>query len=262
MGEPNGTMIIEANNKKAFIIKLKIGILLLLVAYLFLVIAFGTNKVRILSPLLEVLCCLLILFTKNTQGHYRRISLCYAVGIGIWAIADICSQVGFYIPSLQNFFSPFSRFLFLIPNCFFALGLVFFTHSEYNFLHFQKMILTTFTTSFFTFLVVQKLILINWKGRSSINSDMIGTSLYFFVVVFTIVLVVNILLQTNFTGHTVGTYFSAAFLVVFNLMEMRMIYYKTISRNAERKYAVQAGNSRGYRQYGDGKTKQHAESGD
>lgn len=203
--------------------QLKILTLLLLAGFVLASVARADRVAGVLSPLVALSACLLIILSRKTQGHYRRISLCYAVGIGIWFVADLLRLVYQVHLSASDVILLLSDNLFLLPDCFFALGLVFFSLSEYNLQHFQRLILNTFIIAFSVFLLAQRMIL---KDASSMEAGVQGMVPYSFVVVFTIVLVLSIFFQTRFTGHTLGTNCSAVCLIVYNLFEIRMIYLK------------------------------------
>lgn len=177
----------------------------------------------LLSALTALCCCLLILSSRDTQGHYQRISTAYAVGIGIWLLADLLSLCAHVLPPLRGTLQVSADYVRLFPAVFFSLGLIFFMHSEYNLPHFQRVVLNTFGISFPAFLVFQKLLLVRWAGLNAQSFELFGTELYFFVLVFTVVMVLTIFVQTNFKGHTTGTNLSAVALVFYNLCEMRRI---------------------------------------
>ena len=176
---------------------------------------------RLIAPLVALCCCLLIVSSRSTQGHYRRISASYAVGIGIWFVADCLALLAYLLPGRPSLAAA-AEYIRLIPDVFFALGLVFFMHSEYNLPHFQRVVLHTFAICFPAYLIFQKLLRVHWSLNTR-HLDLFGSELYFFVLVFTVVMVLTIFVQTNFKGHTTGTNFSAVALVFYNLSEMRRI---------------------------------------
>ena len=214
---------------------LKITTVVLWALYVLATLANVKAAYLLLSPMLALSACLLILSARESQGHYVKISRAYAVGIAIWFVADILYIFRSLHPE-NELLRTVTENLYLLPNCFFALGLVLFMHSEYNYPHFMRVLLHTFFLSFLAFLIVQKLVLAQWGGMRDIRPEMLTTVLYFFVVVFTIMLVLMIFVQTNFKGHTMWTNPSAIALVSYNLCEMRMIYFRTLGRDPDNIY--------------------------
>lgn len=184
-----------------------------------------------LSPLLALYCCLLILYARSTQGHYRQISMAYAAGIGVWCAAAVAELIAMVVLPQSGLARAVSDNLFLAPNAFFAVGLMLYAYNEYNQPHFQRMLLYTFAMAYVAFLIAQKLILVYWVGERTEQLSIMITGLYFFVVVFNIVLVLNIFAQTGFRGHTPATNLSAVAMVNYNLIELRMIYFRAVGRD-------------------------------
>ena len=214
---------------------LKITTVTLWVLFLLATFAKVESAYLVLSPLVALSACLLILSARKTQGHYVRISRAYAIGIAIWFVADVLYLICRLVPE-NTVLRTITENIYLIPNCFFALGLVLFMHSEYNYPHFMRVLLHTFFFSFLAFMIVQKLVLAQWGGGRDIRPEMLSTVLYFFVVVFNIMLVLVIFVQTKFKGHTMWTNLSAVALVCYNLCEMRMIYFRTMGKDPENIY--------------------------
>lgn len=190
-----------------------------------------TTACYALSPLLALYCCLLILHSRRTQGHYLQISMAYAAGIGLWCVAAAAEYIAMVALPDSSMAQAVCDNLFLAPNAFFAVGLMLFAYNEYNLPHFQRMLLHTFAMAYVAFLIAQKLILVYWVGERTEQLSIMITGLYFFVVVFNIVLVLNIFAQTGFKGHTPATNLSAVALVNFNLIELRMIYFRAVGRD-------------------------------
>lgn len=165
----------------------------------------------------------LIHCSRDTQGHYRLISKSYMIGSMIWGIVELLRILTILYPSTEIYASAARNCSFL-PNVFFSAGLLFFALYEYNRLHFYRITLHTFAIAFFAFMIVQKLLLYHYAGIDARGFRTIDVLMYFFLIVFTIVLVFSIFAQTEFKGHTGGTNLSAVMLVLFNLTELNRLY--------------------------------------
>ena len=144
---------------------------------------------------------LLIYAAKDTQGHYRNISLAYMVGSAVWGFEEILRFIATFMSGPETVLTVAQNVSF-IPLLFFSGGLLLMTQSEYNRLHFERMTLHTFAIAFFAFMVVQKLVLYHYAGMQIRGFRMFIAMVYFFIAVFTIVLILSIFVQTNFRGHT------------------------------------------------------------
>lgn len=126
---------------------LKITTVVLWALYVLATLAQVEIAYLLLSPMLALSACLLILSARKTQGHYVKISRAYAVGIAIWFAADILYIFCSLHPE-NDLLRTITDNVYLLPNCFFALGLVLFMHSEYNNPHFMRVLLHTFLCRF------------------------------------------------------------------------------------------------------------------
>ena len=204
--------------------------------FAFWVIAFVTTLAgsetyyHLFAALTAFSAALLIYYSKDTQGHYRNISLAYMCGSIFWGLEEILRfmDAAFDCP---DFVLTVAQNISFIPLIFFCGGLLLFTQSEYNKLHFEKMVLHTFAIAFFAFMVMQKLVLYHYAGIHITGLRMFAAMVYFFVAVFTIVFIIAIFVQTNFKGHTFGTNCSAIMLTLFCLAELDRLY--RILANAE-----------------------------
>jgi len=166
---------------------------------------------------------LLIYAAKDTQGHYRNISLAYMVGSAVWGFEELLRFIATFMNDPETVLTVAQNVSF-IPLLFFSGGLLLMTQSEYNKLHFERMTLHTFAIAFFAFMVVQKLVLYHYAGMQIRGFRMFAAMVYFFVAVFTIVLIFSIFVQTNFRGHTFGTNCSAVMLTAYCVVELDRLY--------------------------------------
>ena len=177
---------------------------------------------RIFAMLTALASASLIFKSRKTQGHYRQIASAYFAGSLLWALCEFLRLLSLLDPDAVFIKGAASKTAYW-PLVFFSAGLILFAYSEYNHIHFMRMTLHTFAIAFLAFMIVQKQVLYRW-GRFSLQIQMLGIVMYFFVLVFTIVLVISIFKQTNFKGHTRGTNCSAVIMIVFCIIELRWIY--------------------------------------
>ena len=172
----------------------------------------------------------LIVTSRDTQGRYRGIGSAYLVGFGAWIVMEGCriaalilsANGGTGAASILGTAAAFSSFL---PECCFVAGLILLSKSEFNQLHFRRVMLHAFAISFMVFMIVQKIIMGKMYGGEAISLGRLAVTLYFFVLIFTIVMVITIMLQTGFRGHTHRTNCSAIILTVFSFIELSRVFF-------------------------------------
>lgn len=181
---------------------------------------------RALSALTALAAVCLISASRATQGHYRNVSSAYMAGAGAWLLMEAC-RFAAHIASgrAAGLFAVAAGYISFVPDCLFVSGLILFSKSEYNQLHFRRMMLHAFAISYIAFMIIQKIVWGGGAGSGMTGFTKLSVTLYFFVIVFTIVMVLTIMLQTGFRGHTFGTNCSAVILVVFNFIELTRLYY-------------------------------------
>lgn len=181
---------------------------------------------RTFSTLTAVAAFFLISASRATQGHYRNISSAYMAGAGMWGLMEAC-RIAALLASAKTsgIFTVTAGYLSFLPDCLFVTGLILFSRSEYNQLHFRRIMLHAFAISYIAFMIAQKIVLGGRSGSGMTGFSKLSITLYFFVIVFTIVMVLTIFIQTKFRGYTFGTNCSAIILVVFNFVELTRLYY-------------------------------------
>ncbi len=196
--------------------------------------SFMSNSVyyHAFASLTAVFAALLIYSSRATQGHYRNISQAYMIGALIWALEELLRTTDMLVGG-SDMLIICAENVSYIPLVFFSGGLILLAQSEYNKLHFERMTLHTFAISFFSFMVVQKFVLFHYAGIQVAGFWMFLYMAYFFLCVFTITLIISILVQTNFKGHTFGTNVSAVMLTWYCMLELDRLY-RTMSDGSPR----------------------------
>ncbi|MBP5291072.1 MAG: GGDEF domain-containing protein [Lachnospiraceae bacterium] len=185
---------------------------------------------RVFSILTAITAVSLISASRDTQGHYRDTASAYMAGSIAWAVMEGCRLAAMAVSArtgaeMGTMVRTIAEYVSFLPDCFFLAGLVFFSKREYNQLHFRRMMVHAFSITFMVFMVLQKIVTRNMYAKDNFSLERLLVMLYFVVIVFTIVMVITIFIQTRFRYHTHGANCSAVILTVFNFIELSRVYF-------------------------------------
>ena len=189
---------------------------------------------NILSPLTALSCVLLIHNNLPLIGRYKPIASFFMLGTFVWFIADILLFINIYFfPESEELYMVQDN-LYLVPDYFFAMGLVAYVVFEFTKTHSQRILVSTFILTAIGFMVGMKFI--ETKRGNSFDPETLSTMLYFFIVLFTLIIMVLIFTTSRLRGHTPSAYASAIALSVYNLLEIRYTYMMSTGEDPESIY--------------------------
>ena len=189
---------------------------------------------NILSPLTALSCILLILNNLPYIGRYKATAKFFMLGTAVWLLADILLFINTYVfPESEELYTVQDN-LYLVPDYFFAIGLVAYVMNEFNKNHSQRILVSTFMLTAVGFMVGMKFIVTS-RGNG-FDPDTLSTMLYFFVVLFTLVIMVLIFATSRLSSHTLAAYASAIALSVYNIFEIRYTYMMSVDKDPESVY--------------------------
>ncbi|MBR4515349.1 MAG: GGDEF domain-containing protein [Lachnospiraceae bacterium] len=189
---------------------------------------------NILSPLTALTCVLLIAVSLPTLGRYKSIAIFFMIGIGVWFIADVILFTCTYSFPDNDFLWGVQDNLYLVPDYLFAMGLVAYVLNEFSKNHSQRLLVSTFMLSAIGYMIGMKFIETN-RGNG-FDPETLSTMLYFFVVLFTLIIMILIFISSSFKSHTRAAYLSAAALSVYNIFEIRYTYMMSVDKDPESVY--------------------------
>ena len=215
---------------------LKISTLSLWLIYSVAVLLDADIVYNICSPLTSLSAILLIIFALPSIGRYKATAISYALGTFVWFIADILLFISTYIMPGDEILFTISDNLYLVPDYMFSAGLVFYIYYEFSKTQFQRVMANTFMITVFLYVLGQRFINFRPDSQDRLDPDTVSTLLYFFIVLFTLTVMLMVFLTTMFKQHTRAAYASAIALAVYNIFEIRYTYYMSIDKDPESVY--------------------------
>ena len=189
-----------------------------------------------LSIFLSLAAVLLLLSGFRTMGDFRLTGLLFGGGLLVWLGADITWAIGQHIVIGNAVLDTVSSYLYLIPDYFFVMGLIAYAHQVFAKFDFQRVFINAFILSVFAFIICQKFV-VNYQGDADmVNTQLITNTLYFFVTVLALILIVLIAMKAGIHDHEIPFYTMGGMIILFNLCEVRYIYYTSQGKDGENIY--------------------------
>ena len=217
-------------------IVLRVVVLMLWIGYAIFTFLDNAVVYDFLSIFLSLAAVLLLLSGFRTMGDFRLTGLLFGGGLLVWLGADITWAIGQHIVIGNEVLDTVSSYLFIIPDYFFVMGLIAYAYQVFAKFDFQRVFINSFILSVFAFIICQKFV-VNYQGDADmVNTQMITNTLYFFVTVLTLILIVLIAMKAGIHDHEIPFYTMGGMLILFNLCEVRYIYYTSQGKDGENIY--------------------------
>ncbi len=191
---------------------------------------------NLFSPMTAFSAVILIWLSIPNIGRYKTSAYAFMLGIFLWFTADILLFFCTYVLSDDTLFSDLSDKLYLAPDYCFAAGLVIYTFHEFSKTQFQRLMANTFMITVCVFVLGQRFFGFKSSDAEHMDADTVSTLLYFFIVLFTLMIMLMIFLITRFKHHTRAAYLSAIALAIYNIFEIRYTYYMSVEKDPESVY--------------------------
>ena len=217
-------------------IVLRVVVLMLWIGYAIFTFLDNAVVYDFLSIFLSLAAVLLLLSGFRTMGDFRLTGLLFGGGLLVWLGADITWAIGQHIVIGNAVLDTVSSYLYLIPDYFFVMGLIAYAHQVFAKFDFQRVFINAFILSVFAFIICQKFV-VNYQGDADmVNTQLITNTLYFFVTVLALILIVLIAMKAGIHDHEIPFYTMGGMIILFNLCEVRYIYYTSQGKDGENIY--------------------------
>ena len=184
------------------------------------------------SPVVTFLSSFLIFKSLHRMGKYRKVAIWCMMGIFVWFIGDLVWIVSSYILPDNSIIETITDNVYLIPDYFYIGGLISYAAVRFQKNDFQLLMVDSFVLSIIAFDTSQ-CAFEHMYAQYKINLDNLNTLLYFFVCVFTFILIMMILLKTGLKRHATPFYVIIGALLFHNALEIRYTAFLLIGKESE-----------------------------
>ena len=217
-------------------IVLRVVVLMLWIGYAIFTFLDNAVVYDFLSIFLSLAAVLLLLSGFRTMGDFRLTGLLFGGGLLVWLGADITWAIGQHIVIGNEVLDTVSSYLYVIPDYFFVMGLIAYAYQVFAKFDFQRVFINSFILSVFAFIICQKFV-VNYQGDADmVNTQLITNTLYFFATVLALILIVLIAMKAGIHDHEIPFYTMGGMLILFNLCEVRYLYYTSQGKDGENIY--------------------------
>ncbi len=187
---------------------------------------------NITSPIVTFSASFLIFESLGQTGVYRRVAIWFMLGILVWFLGDVLWILEEYLAPENELLETLTDNLYLIPDYFYVAGLISYAAIRFRKNDFQLMMIETFVLSIIGFDTSQ-CAFENANPLYKVNFENLNTVLYYFVCVFTSILILLLLIKTGRQKHEKAFFVLGAALLLNDGLEIRYTALTLLGKESE-----------------------------
>lgn len=226
----------DLRHTESSVIALRIAVSLLWAIYSVCVFTGYDKAYNFLSPVTAIAAMILALKSYRTIGEYKWTGLFFMSGFIFWVISDILVIIYTYFVRDCSILIIITDKLYMMPQAMFCMAVCDYTRVSFRRTDFTRMMADAFVLAFLVFILSAGMFGATTGMTDKINIEMLGTTLYFFIVLFTLCLQILIIFQTGLLRHTKAWYMMGIAVLVYSILEVRYTYYMNHGMDAESVY--------------------------
>jgi len=184
------------------------------------------------SPVVTFLSAFLIYKSLSQFGKYRAVGIWFMLGIFVWFLGDLMWLVETYFLPDSRVVEVITDNLYLFPDYFYVGGLISYASIRFRKNDFQLLMVDTFVLSIIAFDTSQ-CAFENANPLYKINFENLNTILYFFVCVFTLIMVFLIMIKTGIKRHAPVFFVIGGALLLHTALEIRYTALLLLGKESE-----------------------------
>ncbi|MCR5775287.1 MAG: EAL domain-containing protein [Lachnospiraceae bacterium] len=191
--------------------------------------------IHIFSPLTAILTGSLIIKCLSRMGAFWIPSFVLAMGILMWAMADILTLLNTFFFNSESIYS-LTSFIFLLPNYFFGGSVAIYFIQKLKGRELYQFLINTFTLSIIS-LVLFKKILEHLRSFEKLQDlDLIRIYLYFFINLFIIIMIAHMTYMIASETGLKGTNTMIIGIALYIIMDIPYTYEQALGNHPENIY--------------------------
>ena len=187
------------------------------------------------SPVVSFSSALLIYKSLDSIGLYRKVAIWFMIGILVWFLGDIMWIIQNYVTPDNSVIETITDNLYLIPDYFYVGGLVSYAGIRFRKNDFQLLMVDTFVLTIIAF-VTSQCAFEHANSLYKINLENLNTILYYFVSVFTLLMVVLVIYKSGLKRHVPAYYVIIISLLLNNALEIRYTAKLLVGQESESEF--------------------------
>jgi len=188
------------------------------------------------SPFLSLVMASLIFICVKTAGKYESVAASFFFGMVVWLLADILWAVtSVFSLDGNEVLSNVSDNLYQAADYVFLLGIIFYARIVFKKSDYEKIAVNAFVVAIVTTLFGYRYSQ-DYRTFDGLSFELVELMLYFFVSVFSIMIIGMVLAKTGLKGHNPAFYLLFISLFVFNVLEIRYTYMMMRDKEPENVY--------------------------
>lgn len=184
------------------------------------------------SPIISFLATFLLFIAMKDMGIYAKVARWFMIGIFVWFLGDIAWVIECYLLPENEVMGFLTDNLYLIPDFFYVVGLLSYAKIRFQKNDYRILIVDAFFLAAVTFVASQGFFhYLNPDYKLTFEN--LNSILYFFVTVFTLLVVFLLLLKTGFQNHAVPFFFLGGAVMLNEVLEIRFTAMKFLGKESE-----------------------------
>ncbi len=188
------------------------------------------------SPFLSLVMASLIFICVKTAGKYESVAACFFFGMVVWLLADILwAVISVFSLDGNEVLSNVSDNLYQAADYISLLAIIFYARIVFKKSDHEKIAVNAFVVAIVTTLFGYRYSQ-DYRTFDGLSFELVELMLYFFVSVFSIMIIGMVLAKTGLKGHNPAFYLLFISLFVFNVLEIRYTYMMMRDKEPESVY--------------------------
>ena len=184
------------------------------------------------SPIISFLATFLLFIAMKDMGIYAKVARWFMIGIFIWFLGDIAWVIECHLLPENEVMGFLTDNLYLIPDFFYVVGLLSYAKIRFQRNDYRILIVDAFFLASVTFVASQGVFhYLNPDYKMTLEN--LNSILYFFVTVFTLLVVFLLLLKTGFQDHAVPFFLLGGAVMLNEVLEIRFTAMKFLGKESE-----------------------------
>ncbi|MCR5012072.1 MAG: EAL domain-containing protein [Lachnospiraceae bacterium] len=191
--------------------------------------------IELFSPVMTILCVIVILACMKDMGKFRILAILLASGIGMWAVADIILFVNDIFLHMEEPQNTLVRTIYLAPNYLYGSTIILYLYYKLKKRDLLVTAANVFLITIISFAVVAKLV--QAAGVLSENDPaLIRAYAYFFVNIVIVVGGCHVIYYIGYGNLRRGTNLIPICIMGYILIDFRYSYIEAIGKDPENIY--------------------------